>query len=281
MVWSVIIAIFLPDSPVKCWYLSDREKYICIQRVRKNNTGIEDKKFKPKQVFECLCEPKTWCLVIFAFCQNVPNGGLVTFSSLIVSGLGYSALRTTLLGIPTGVIATAWQLILSVFAAKIKNSRCTIIAVANLVPMVCAILMWKLPTSNKHGRLAAYYVFYTYWAPYVLSTSLPMANTSGHTKKLTMNALFFLAYCVGNIVGPQLFQSSYAPEYSKSYEGMLACVAVAIASIIAYGFLCQQENRRRDRRDTAVDPHDREEEAAVLAFSDMTDREKKDFRYTY
>jgi MFS transporter, ACS family, allantoate permease len=67
--------------------------------------------------------------------------------------------------------------------------------------MTCAILIWKLPHTNKNGRLAAYYCFYTYFTPYVLVTSLPMANTSGHTKKVTMNALLFLSYSLGNILG--------------------------------------------------------------------------------
>ncbi|KAF2151517.1 putative allantoate permease [Myriangium duriaei CBS 260.36] len=281
MLWAIVLAIFLPDSPVKCWYMSDREKFICIQRVRKNNTGIEDKTFKIRQVFECLADPKTWLLVLFSFAQNVPNGGLVTFASIIVSGLGYSALNTTLLGIPTGVLATVWQLFLSYFASRLRNMRCAIIALANVVPMTCAILMWKLPRTNKHGLLAAYYVFYTYWAPYVLSTSLPMANTSGHTKKLTMNALYFLAYCIGNIVGPQLFRASDAPYYSHGYEGLLACVAIAIAAISAYGLLCHMENRKRDRQDGTVDVQTRREDAAASAFSDMTDKEKKEFRYTY
>lgn len=267
--------IFLPDSPVKCWYMSDREKYVCLVRVKDNNTGIEDKKIKLYQVRECLLDPKTWLLALFSLAQNIPNGGLVTFASIIVSGLGYSSLITTVLGIPTGVLATVWQLLLSFVAARFRNTRCLVIALANLVPMICAILMWKLPRENKNGLLASYYVFYTYWGPYVLSTSLPMANTSGHSKKLTMNAIFFIAYCVGNIIGPQLFRSSDAPAYSHGYEGLLACLVVAIVSIAAYGVMCHFENRRRDREQQhptvgAIDP-----------FSDQTDKEKKDFRYTY
>lgn len=100
---------------------------------------------------------------MFACAQNIPNGGLVTFSSIIVSGLGYSVPITTLLGMPTGVIATAWQIVLAVPCAKLKNARCMVIALANVVPMVCAILMWQLPRDNQMGLLAAYYVFYTYW----------------------------------------------------------------------------------------------------------------------
>ncbi|PLB46274.1 putative allantoate permease [Aspergillus steynii IBT 23096] len=278
VLWAIVIFVFLPDSPIKCWYLSDREKLICLERVKDNNTGMEDKRFKWHQVKECLTDPKTWLLAIFSCAQNIPNGGLVTFSAIIVSGLGYSTLITTILGIPTGVLATIWQLMLSFIASHMRNSRCVIIALSNVVPMVCAILMWKLPQSNQHGLLAAYYVFYTYWAPYVLSTSLPMANTSGHTKKLTMNAIFFLAYCVGNIIGPQTFQSSDAPSYAHGYSGLLGCIVAAMVSISAYGALCYWENKKRDAEQAAIAT------ASVVefqAFSDQTDKEKRDFRYTY
>ncbi|KAJ5281315.1 Major facilitator superfamily domain general substrate transporter [Penicillium angulare] len=278
IIWAVVLYIFLPDSPVQCWYFSDREKFVCLERVKDNNTGMEDKTIKWYQVRECLMDPKTWLLALFSLAQNIPNGGLVTFSAIIVTGLGYSSLVTTVLGIPTGVLATVWQIMLGFLVANVKNSRCAIIAIANIVPMICAILMWKLPRENQHGLLASYYVFYTYWAPYVLSTSLPMANTSGHSKKLTMNAIFFLAYCIGNIIGPQVFRTDDAPSYSRGYEGLLACLVVAIASIVAYGLLCRWENHRRDQKEG---PQFDAEPSEAAAFSDLTDHEKQGFRYTY
>ena len=276
--WAGVLFVFLPDSPTQCWYFSDREKFVCLERVKDNNTGMEDKTVKWYQVRECLLDPKTWLLALFALAQNIPNGGLVTFSAIIVTGLGYSSLITTILGIPTGVVATVWQILLGFITSQIPNSRCATIAISNLVPLMCAILMWKLPSDNKNGLLAAYYVFYTYWAPYVLSTSLPMANTSGHSKKLTMNAIFFLCYCIGNIIGPQCFRSDDAPSYSKGYEGLLACLVVAIAAISAYGFLCRWENHQRDK----VHGHNSNADASeATAFSDLTDKEKTSFRYTY
>ncbi|KAL2444305.1 MFS-type transporter cnsL [Exophiala dermatitidis] len=282
--WAVVIWFFLPDTPVTCRWLSAREKYICLRRVKDNKTGIEDRKIKWYQIKECLTDPKTWALATFAVAQNIPNGGLVTFAAIIVSGLGYSKLNTTLLGIPTGVLATVWQLMLAFLCAHIPNIRCLTIAVANLVPMICAILMWKLPRDNKHGLLAAYYVFYTYWAPYVLATSLPMANTSGHSKKVTMNAIFFVSYCLGNILGPQVFRSSDAPDYSHGYIGLLCCIVVAIGSIIVYGCLCFFENKRRAAAIVQAHElgaaHDTQEDM-IAAFQDLTDREKKTFVYTY
>ena len=106
-----------------------------------------------------------------------------------------------------------------------------------------------------------------------------MANTSGHSKKLTMNAVFFISYCCGNIIGPQLFQSSDAPDYVHGYIGLLACIVVAMLAIAAYGFVCARENARRDEAQ-AVD-FDTSERAETEAFSDMTEKEKPAFRYVY
>ncbi|CAK3947697.1 MFS general substrate transporter [Lecanosticta acicola] len=274
LLWSIALFFLFPDSPMSCRYLSEREKYVCIQRVKSNNTGVEDKRVKWYQVRECLLDPKTWLLALFALAQNIPNGGLVTFSSIIVTGLGYSALATTLLGIPTGVIATAWQLLWSFIVAKFPNGRCVTIAIMDIFTLISAVLMWKLPRDNKQGLLAAYYSFYSYWGPYVLATSIPMANSSGHSKKLTINAVFFLSYCIGNLIGPQVFQSSDAPDYSHGYRGLVACIVVAMAAIVGYGHLCHRENKRRDALGAVVDSESE-------AFSDLTDREKASFRYVF
>lgn len=93
-----------------------------------------------------------------------------------------------------------------------------------------------------------------------------------------MNAVFFVSYCIGNIIGPQVFRASDAPAYTHGYAGLMACIVVAMATISAYGFLCRWENKRRDRK--AAETEDKTGD--VGAFSDLTDKEKwRTFRYTY
>ncbi|KAM5343654.1 hypothetical protein ACJ41O_012191 [Fusarium nematophilum] len=251
--WALLLWVFLPDSAATCWQLSGREKWIAIQRVKGNNTGVQDTTFKWYQVKELLCDPKTWLLVTFAATQNVPNGGISSFSGLIVAGFGFNRLEAILINLPTGILGTIFQVLLSIPSSKLAGYR------------------------NRNGLMASYLCFWTYFTPYVLSTSLPMANTSGHTKKVTMNALWFIAYSLGNILGPQAFTSKDAPSYTGGFIGLLTCVAVANISISLYGVLCRRENRRRDQSMTtdALEPTGNE------AFNDMTDKEKKSFRYSY
>lgn len=93
LLWSVVVWVFLPDSPVTCWQLSDREKWVAIQRVRGNNTGVQDKTFKMYQVVELLSDPKTWLLLVFAAASNVPNGEILAHITRMKHGLTATARR--------------------------------------------------------------------------------------------------------------------------------------------------------------------------------------------
>lgn len=44
--WGLFVVYWLPDSPMKakCW--SEEDKRLITERVRKNQTGIQNKEFK-------------------------------------------------------------------------------------------------------------------------------------------------------------------------------------------------------------------------------------------
>ncbi|EMR68193.1 putative mfs allantoate protein [Eutypa lata UCREL1] len=103
-VWGIIMFIFLPDSPVKAKGLSLSEKRMAVQRLRENQTGIENKHLKSYQVKEAFRDVKLYLFFLLGVVGNVPNGGISNFGTLIIQGFGYSTLVTTLMQIPYGVI---------------------------------------------------------------------------------------------------------------------------------------------------------------------------------
>ena len=108
-----------------------------------------------------------------------------------------------------------------------------------------------------------------------------MANTSGHSKKVTMNAILFGSYCLGNIVAPNFFISSEAPNYPTGYNAIIAGSVIAVAALILYEIIVRVENHRKDKAlrldvDAALDIAELEEDQL-----DLTDKEKKHFRYIY
>lgn len=78
-VWGIVLFLFLPDSPVTASMLSPHERRIAVERLRDNQTGVENKQFKSYQLFEALRDPKTWLFFLMGVLQNTPNGGISNF----------------------------------------------------------------------------------------------------------------------------------------------------------------------------------------------------------
>lgn len=56
--------IFLPDSPVTARGLSKRERRIAVERIRENQTGVENKHLKPYQILEAFMDYKLYMFFI-------------------------------------------------------------------------------------------------------------------------------------------------------------------------------------------------------------------------
>ena len=53
-----------------------------------------------------------------------------------------------------------------------------------------------------------------------------VSTDAGHTKKLTMNAIVLMSFCVGNIIGPETFQAKDAPQYIPAKVTIVAVLSV-------------------------------------------------------
>lgn len=64
--------IFLPDSPVNAPGLSQRERRIAVERLRENQTGIENKHLKPRQVLEAFMDYKLYFFFVLGCVCTLP-----------------------------------------------------------------------------------------------------------------------------------------------------------------------------------------------------------------
>jgi len=111
-------------------------------------------------------------------------------------------------------------------------------------------------------------------ASLVLALQLPATNVGGYTKRVTATALVFIAYTVGNIIGPHAFLASEAPVYETGCKVGIACAAVQIVLAFVLRVLLISRNKRRDAR--GLPPPDLDG-----AIQDLTDFENPHFRYSY
>lgn len=96
-VWGIVLFLFLPDSPVTAPRLSLQERRWTVERLRGNQTGVENKKLKWYQVKEAFLDPKLYLFYLLGTVGNIPNGGISNFGTLIIQGFGFSTLVTTLM----------------------------------------------------------------------------------------------------------------------------------------------------------------------------------------
>lgn len=103
--------------------------------------------------------------------------------------------------------------------------------------------------------------------------SLITANTGGTTKRSVVNAIFFISYCVGNIIGPFAFKSDEAPTYTSGIVAMLIAYCVEIFLLLAFAVYAAYLNRKKDGIASAGGQMGDE--------LDQTDKENIYFRYSY
>ncbi|PBK93896.1 MFS general substrate transporter [Armillaria gallica] len=298
MVTAIIFWFLFPDSPTNAWFLTPEERSSAVQRIKENQTGVENKHFKKEQMIEALTDVKIWLFALFSVLADIPNS-LVNQRQIIISSFGFSDLETTLLGCVPGAVAILAVWSGTAIAARIPNSRAWV-GVIYLIPNLAAVfLMLFLSWDNRLGLLLTLFfagktlnhLFTTAFETVaVLSLSWLSSTTAGHTKRITANAIILSAYCIGNAVGPLMWAEKYKPRNRVPWAIMGVCVVLRILTLLGIRYLLSTENRRRDAEpvDTAyADVYiERLKEDGVMEkvrvdkeFLDLTDKQNRDFRY--
>lgn len=244
LVWGMVMVAFLPDLPLNTWWLTPKERYYLSTSMLRNRTGVESRDWQWNQARAALLDPKTYVVLLFNIAINIPNGGLSTFAAIIVHNLGFNSRQSSLMGAPSGVIATLASVGFNWWSSRTSTRRCLIVVVALFVPLVGSILLYTVNRALVAPQLVGLYLLYFYFAPYVMLMALVQANTAGNTQKAVVYSVNYLGYCAGAIIGPQTFRDSQAPRYTGGFAAMSSAYVACMALMAVYWWLCSKENRR-------------------------------------
>uniref|UniRef100_L2GF69 Major facilitator superfamily transporter n=1 Tax=Colletotrichum fructicola (strain Nara gc5) TaxID=1213859 RepID=L2GF69_COLFN len=279
VIWGVVLFFFLPNNILTAKRYTVEQKALLIARSQSNKTGVFSSKIKPAQIKEAFKDIQIWLLFFYTLLNEIVNGGIANFGKLIVKGFTKDALLTTAYGIPYGAWVAFFIFTGPFCASKFKNFR-TIVMMTWVLPTLIAVsLFLKLDRDNKNGLLMAYYISPSFVGALVVALQMPAANVAGYTKRVTSTAFVFLAYCVGNIIGPQAFLASEAPIYGTGCKVIMGCTAGQVIIAIAIRILLKRRNAKRDA-EAAASGHDAAEEDDEVLM-DLTDFENRKFRYSY
>ncbi|OXV09544.1 hypothetical protein Egran_02692 [Elaphomyces granulatus] len=272
---GVCFFYWIPDNQLNARWLKKEDRILAVERVRINQQGIGNKHFKMYQFKEALADPITWAFCLYALLAEIPNGGFTTFFSQLIQSFGYTAEQSLLYGTPGGAVEVI-ALLLNGYIGDRFGQRILASSGGAIAGLVGVILIIALPLSNKIGRLIGLYLAAASATPFITLISLISSNVAGYTKKTTVAAIYLMAYCVGNIIGPQTFRPKDAPRYVPAEITILACIG---ASLLDLAFIWWWY-RRQNAKKAEIRARPGYEKLENQEWLDLTDWENHELVYT-
>ncbi|KAK3942785.1 putative mfs allantoate [Diplogelasinospora grovesii] len=271
---GVLFLWVMPDNQLNAKFLTPRERLLAIERIRVNQQGVGNKHFKFYQMKEALLDPMVWGFVFYALVADIPNGGITNFFSQLIVSFGYTNEQSLLLGTPGGAVEVV-ALIVSGYLGDRYRNRLLVSTVGLTLAILGMLLITCLGDGANVGKLIGYYLTQASPTPFTALLSLISTNVAGWTKKTTVAAMYFIAYCVGNIIGPQVFQAKDAPDYRPAKITIIVCYCLGLVDILFIYAWCRAQNKKK----AEIRASPGYERMEGQEFYDLTDRENPEFVY--
>ncbi|KFY31111.1 hypothetical protein V493_01396 [Pseudogymnoascus sp. VKM F-4281 (FW-2241)] len=231
----------LPNSPMTAKFLTEAEKIALLNHIAVNQTGIENRHFKWRQLKETVLDVQIWF------------GVIASYSSIVIAHLGYSPQKAALLNAPSGLVTIITSLIAG-FGVRYTSNRWAWIATFCVPGMIGGALMSFAPNSKPIAIIIGTNLVHSIIPTLMLAYQWAMSNCVGQTKRVVSSVFISGALAIGSIIGPQTFQDRDKPEYKPAKIAILATQgggAFFAVLLFAYYYWA---NRRKDRVEAALGP---------------------------
>ncbi|KAF2092588.1 MFS general substrate transporter [Rhizodiscina lignyota] len=281
---GVAFLFVMPLDTTKAWFLDENERRIATERLALDRTTRDRAEFSVSQVKETLRDPATWFYFLMALFICIPSP-ILKFSSLVINGFGFSPFQTMLVGLPSGGVQILSNWVAAYGMIFTKGTRAFWGMFFSLVPLVGSITLLCLPKADRWGIVVSTWLAADSSSLMVISECMMASNVKGNTKKSVVSAVFFVAYCVGCIIGPQLWQAQDAPRYTKGCISSIVSWSLLVITYLGYYFYLRGQNKKRTRliaisEESEIAEGKTHDHLGVEVDSDMTDRQDLKFLYT-
>ncbi|KAE9374903.1 MFS general substrate transporter [Stipitochalara longipes BDJ] len=243
---AVVAYFWLPDSPSKARFLSERDREIAIELSLRQPGDRTSDKFQWKQAVGALLDYRSYIPPLIYFGCNVCFASLPLFVPTIISEMGaFTAIQSNGLSAPPYVLCFI-SIVACAFISDRVGVRGPFVAGAGLVAAIGYILLatQKTVAVRYFGFFLATIIFTS--VALVLSW---VSNTHAtDSKRAAGLAILATGGQCGPVLGTNIFPPNEAPYYRK---GMwISCGACLLVFVLAslQSFLLWKENQRRDKK---------------------------------
>ncbi|KAK1447209.1 hypothetical protein CMEL01_09048 [Colletotrichum melonis] len=242
--FGILLLFIFPDFPEQAKWLSDKEKRFLQARLPPNAPRSSESNFKASEIWDTMKDQRLWWFAFIWATKTIGSTGLSFYLPTIVASLGLASIaESQLLTIPSSVLA----IILIAISGYLTNSLAVPYPLVALVYLVSNLACYGVMVAypNNGGVYAATLIaagvslawFATMW-PWRLQTTF---RATGSAFAIAwVNALGG----IGTIVGPQIFRSKYAPEYTVSFAVAMGMTGACILAICWTWWITRETERQ-------------------------------------
>ncbi|KAI9748279.1 MAG: hypothetical protein M1835_001852 [Candelina submexicana] len=264
---AVLVWFYVPDSPEKAVYLTQREKKVSRLRLRREGNSKHRERDSGglhwREVLQTLKDPKCYTTALMFFSCNVAFSSMPVFLPTIIKEyapvfarpfppltnprMGYTSLNSQALSAPPYLLSFLLVLLTAIVSDRLRTRSIFIILHALL-----AFLGYTLIALGGYYRLS---VGYRYTGIYFASAGFFSAITliitwtinnqqTAEGKGMGMVMLNFIGQC-GPLVGTRLYPDSDGPFFVK---GMSVCAAFMLGVAVLAAALRVRLRRGNERK---------------------------------
>lgn len=124
--------------------------------------------------------------------------------------------------------------------------------------------------STRIGLLVSYYICLSFWACATLGLSLVSRNVAGQTKRSVVVGTNFVAWAVGNSIGPQVFLAWDEPRYRIAFTTHMCCYVILLLNLVFLRWHYRRQNKIKAQK--IAEGLATKDEGLTHGFDDLTDK---------
>lgn len=230
-------------------FFTDRDREILEGRVAHDASKRAEKAHIDRAGFvDAICDVRLWLHGLLNIICLSPKGGLQLYAPSIIKSLGFGKTRANLLNSVSSYLVVIFSFLIS-FGSDKTGLR---------GPFCIVAYIWSITFA---GALLGIGVNSDKWLRYAIFTLLGSGNAlaqalndawlninarSPHKRSIGL-AFVVMGSNIGGIIGPQLFQSSDAPEYVNGFLAILILYAASIAVTLLIMWVYWRDNKKMMR----------------------------------
>ncbi|KAJ5950057.1 hypothetical protein N7454_001641 [Penicillium verhagenii] len=272
VIFGVAIWFLLPDFPETAKWLTDREKKFIQARLPSNSPRASEKNFKFREVIDSLKDIRLWLFTLIWATFTVGTNGVTFYQSTVIADLGFTSIAAAqLLNIPITVCGLLFIAVTGIMADRSRIPRPLYPLTFLFIIIICYGVFVAYPSTGAvyaviligNALTAGWYPVMWPWRVQTTSRSTGSAFSIGFVNSYGQ---------IGGAIGPQLFNSKYAPHYTVPFSVAMGLVGLcAILTLVTWWVTWDTE---RDTRRLKLAKIAAERRGETL-LEDLVDRDLK------